>query len=328
MKKNTIAFLSVMLLLICNKIAAQEEFVSPQAKFITKFPFAQITGGIIILKAQIDAIKDTFNFVLDTDYEIEEMASPFVNVPTFVLGVSDSQNPLILQIAGSKEEDTRKLQGALENAVNKIIEKRRQLVGGSLIEEYKVQSELGEIPENYEAVNVKAHILAVNPSNYDSGVPNSATIVRTTIFESFYTYLEAIEIELIHHLNQEDKIAYIADRLHDGDYGFSIWASHYTNFLHFYQDFAKFTYLMVLKPLFYACFNGHDTMSIKERFDEVCEISVHDVSLAENPYENSSEIVMYILSIKKKITEKVTADKAKVGKKSSEKQCFSNSNFY
>lgn len=45
---------------------AQEEFVPPQSKFLTKFSFTQLSGGIIILRATIDDIKDSLNFVLDT----------------------------------------------------------------------------------------------------------------------------------------------------------------------------------------------------------------------------------------------------------------------
>lgn len=45
---------------------AQEEFVPPQAKLIAKFPFFQLSGGIIIVKAQLDNFPDSLNFVLDT----------------------------------------------------------------------------------------------------------------------------------------------------------------------------------------------------------------------------------------------------------------------
>ena len=53
-------------LLLSANLYAQEEFVLPQAKFITKFSFTQLSGGIIILRATIDNIKDSLNFVLDT----------------------------------------------------------------------------------------------------------------------------------------------------------------------------------------------------------------------------------------------------------------------
>lgn len=55
-----------MTLLFCQTItAAQEEFVVP-SRFITKFPFIQLTGGIILLQGQYDKFRDTLNFILDT----------------------------------------------------------------------------------------------------------------------------------------------------------------------------------------------------------------------------------------------------------------------
>ncbi|MES2331941.1 MAG: aspartyl protease family protein [Bacteroidota bacterium] len=45
---------------------AQEEFVPPQAKLITRFPFTQLSGGIVIVHAQLDNYPDTLNFVFDT----------------------------------------------------------------------------------------------------------------------------------------------------------------------------------------------------------------------------------------------------------------------
>lgn len=53
-------------LLCFQKLSAQEEFVPPDSKLITKIPFFQLSGGIIILKAQLDGYADSLNFVLDT----------------------------------------------------------------------------------------------------------------------------------------------------------------------------------------------------------------------------------------------------------------------
>lgn len=36
------------------------------SRFITKFPFTQLTGGIVLLHARFDSFKDTLNFILDT----------------------------------------------------------------------------------------------------------------------------------------------------------------------------------------------------------------------------------------------------------------------
>jgi len=44
----------------------QEEFVPPQAKLITRFPFTQLSGGIVIVRAQLDNFPDTLNLVFDT----------------------------------------------------------------------------------------------------------------------------------------------------------------------------------------------------------------------------------------------------------------------
>lgn len=45
--------------------SAQEEFIEP-SRFITKFTFIQLTGGVIILRGQFDSFKDTLSFILDT----------------------------------------------------------------------------------------------------------------------------------------------------------------------------------------------------------------------------------------------------------------------
>lgn len=45
---------------------AQEEFVLPHAKMVTKFSFVQLSGGIIIIRGTIDNIPDSLNFILDT----------------------------------------------------------------------------------------------------------------------------------------------------------------------------------------------------------------------------------------------------------------------
>lgn len=56
---------TALLLFTCFNSFSQEEFVEP-SKFITKFSFVQMTGGVIILQGQFDSFKDTLNFILDT----------------------------------------------------------------------------------------------------------------------------------------------------------------------------------------------------------------------------------------------------------------------
>ncbi len=56
-------------LLICLSSApahAQERYDKNPSELITKFPFTQLTGGVILIKALFDKIPDTLNFILDT----------------------------------------------------------------------------------------------------------------------------------------------------------------------------------------------------------------------------------------------------------------------
>ena len=45
---------------------AQEEFVQPAARLLTKFPFRQFSGGVILIRATLNDEKDSLNFILDT----------------------------------------------------------------------------------------------------------------------------------------------------------------------------------------------------------------------------------------------------------------------
>ena len=55
-----------MLVACLNNANAQEVFVSKPAKIITRFPFIQLTGGVILLRATLDDHQDSLNFILDT----------------------------------------------------------------------------------------------------------------------------------------------------------------------------------------------------------------------------------------------------------------------
>ncbi|MBA4259577.1 MAG: signal protein PDZ [Chitinophaga sp.] len=57
----------LFLFILCStQLKGQEEFAPPDARLITRIPFFQLSGGIIILKAQLDEFSDSLNFVLDT----------------------------------------------------------------------------------------------------------------------------------------------------------------------------------------------------------------------------------------------------------------------
>jgi len=57
-------FILILLLTLPN-LWAQKQLTNP-AKFITKFNFIQLTGGVILLQGQFDTFKDTLSFILDT----------------------------------------------------------------------------------------------------------------------------------------------------------------------------------------------------------------------------------------------------------------------
>ena len=54
------------LLLFSACVHAQELLSPPEAKFITKFPFKLYSGGVMIVTAQFENVKDSLNFILDT----------------------------------------------------------------------------------------------------------------------------------------------------------------------------------------------------------------------------------------------------------------------
>ena len=47
-------------------LTAQELFVEKPAKFITQFQFKQLTGGVMLIRATLNDIPDSMNFILDT----------------------------------------------------------------------------------------------------------------------------------------------------------------------------------------------------------------------------------------------------------------------
>jgi Aspartyl protease/PDZ domain len=60
-------FGTVLLLFFLNPIIkAQEEFIEPPSKLLTRIRFTQLTGGVVILRATLDNFPDTLNFILDS----------------------------------------------------------------------------------------------------------------------------------------------------------------------------------------------------------------------------------------------------------------------
>ncbi len=65
MKKRKLNIL-IPLLLLVSVSRSQEEFIEPISRLLTRIPFTQLTGGVVMLKAQLDDYPDTLNFILDT----------------------------------------------------------------------------------------------------------------------------------------------------------------------------------------------------------------------------------------------------------------------
>lgn len=101
-KAGTITKIVLVLLLFVTHVKAQELFEPPAAKRITKFGFELLTGGIIIVKAQLAPFPDTLNFVLDTGSGGISLDS--ATVAYFKLPITKSDRT-IRGIAGMKTVD-------------------------------------------------------------------------------------------------------------------------------------------------------------------------------------------------------------------------------
>jgi hypothetical protein len=62
MRKTSLTLLLALLQLFAS---AQEEFVTP-SRFLTRLPFEQLTGGVILMRGCFSTFPDTLNFILDT----------------------------------------------------------------------------------------------------------------------------------------------------------------------------------------------------------------------------------------------------------------------
>lgn len=57
---------AIAVFLVTSFVKAQEEFIEPPSRLLTRIPFTQLTGGVIILRATLDEFADTLNFILDS----------------------------------------------------------------------------------------------------------------------------------------------------------------------------------------------------------------------------------------------------------------------
>jgi hypothetical protein len=64
--KKRIFGTALFLIFLIPLVNAQEEFIEPPSKLLTRIPFTQLTGGVVILRATLDNFPDTLNFILDS----------------------------------------------------------------------------------------------------------------------------------------------------------------------------------------------------------------------------------------------------------------------
>src|SRR6478609_6921607 len=62
------SFLSLLIIcqLLVQALYAQEEFVAPPARLLTRVPFKLLTGGVMIVRATLNNYPDSLTFILDT----------------------------------------------------------------------------------------------------------------------------------------------------------------------------------------------------------------------------------------------------------------------
>jgi hypothetical protein len=65
MRKRLLLY-SLLIVSCFNQLIAQEEFIEPPSKFLTRVHFVQLTGGVIMLQGQLFGYPDTLNFIFDT----------------------------------------------------------------------------------------------------------------------------------------------------------------------------------------------------------------------------------------------------------------------
>ncbi len=101
--KRTVIY--ILLILCTNAIKAQEQFIEKRAKFITRFPFRQLSGGVMLVQAKFNNNPTPLNFILDTGsggISLDSSTCAEFNIPHTPSGKT------INGIAGIKEVDFAK----------------------------------------------------------------------------------------------------------------------------------------------------------------------------------------------------------------------------
>ncbi len=100
--RKTKPFLLLIFLLCSFYGKAQEEFIEPPSRLLSRFSFKQLTGGVVLLHARLDDYPDTLNFILDTGSSGISLDSSTL----VYLGIEPTKtNRTIRGIAGIKKVD-------------------------------------------------------------------------------------------------------------------------------------------------------------------------------------------------------------------------------
>jgi hypothetical protein len=91
---------AIALFLVTSLVKAQEEFIEPPARLLTRIPFTQLTGGVVILRATFEDFPDTLNFILDSGSSGISLDSTTVS---FLKLVPQASDKTIRGIAGIRK---------------------------------------------------------------------------------------------------------------------------------------------------------------------------------------------------------------------------------
>jgi hypothetical protein len=64
--KHRIFTCLILTLFLATQARSQEQFTEPPSRLLTRVPFKQLNGGIVILKAKVNQYPDSLNFIFDT----------------------------------------------------------------------------------------------------------------------------------------------------------------------------------------------------------------------------------------------------------------------
>ncbi len=163
-----LTILIILLLLVSKTLSAQEEFIDPPSKQLTKIKFTQLTGGVVIIKALLDGFSDSLSFILDTGSGGISLDSSTVAD----LGLAPSTPERIIRGIGG----TRKV-GFLRNRTLKIGELKIDSLNFHVVD-YEVLSSLyGEKIDGIIGYSVfSRYILKINYDEFEVGFWTNGTI--------------------------------------------------------------------------------------------------------------------------------------------------------